>query len=368
MHVRPPTRVGKGTTSVLGNRRNNRVKASSEASSSTPSPLPVPTTGLRLVRVAQEIESGERVSMRDGEATYTVRLVTSSARGSRLTDPDAGILFGLVGRNGDAFMHRVDPCDDHEGVSFRRFQEGMVDEVTIRAPDIGPIGELWVAPEAGTWELEEATVSCTKGGVVDTAVYRFRCRSRIGEDGDVPAAQMKPLPQGAKLDSYGNVSKTAALSSAEIAAVRAADIAQYELLKRRLLFVTAALVVAGSGMAFLISGEDSAIRFGLGGASGLVYLMLLQKGVDTLKVKDPSLDSLDFVDPPKKFSFLGSPMTRLVFVGMLVYTFFHAVSGQAQSAIVVQEMLEAGLGFMMYKLSILFVAFSGEPSTNPEHN
>lgn len=344
------------------------VKASSEASSSPPSPLPMPTSGLRLVRVAQELESGERVSVREGEATYTVRLVTSSGRGARLTHPDAGILFGLVGRNGDAFMHRVDPCDDHEGVSHRRFQEGMVDEVTLLAPDIGPVAEFWVAPEAGTWELEEATVSCTKGGVVDTAVYRFQCKSKIGEDGVVPAAQMKPLPPGAKLDSYGNVSKTAGLSSAEIAAVRAADMAQYELLKRRLLFVTAMLVIAGSGMAFLLSGEDSAIRFGLGGASGMIYLMLLQKGVDTLQVKEPRLDSLDFVDTPKRFSFLGSPMTRLVFVGMLVYTFFHAVSGQAKSAVMVREMLEAGLGFMMYKLSILFVALSGEPSTDPEHN
>lgn len=320
------------------------------------------------MRVTEELESETDAKPVEGVATYTVRLRTSNGRGSRLDDPDAGILFGLVGRDGDAFMHRIGPCDDHEGTSYPRFQEGMVDEVTIRAPDIGTVVEMWVAPESGTWELEEATVSCTKGGVVDTSVYRFLCRTKIGEKGEVPAIQMKPVRRGAEIDRYNDPMRMTSLSPAELAAIRAADHMQYEALKKRLLFFTAGLVLAGSGIALLTIGEDSAVRFGLGGATGLFYLMLLQRGVDDLPGASVQEGTLPSAGPLKMLGFLGSPMTRLVFVGMIMFTFFRTFSGQPQSAIVMREMLEAGLGFMMYKLSILLVAFGGEPTRGPEHN
>ncbi len=42
-----------------------------------------------------------------------------------------------------------------------RFQEGSVDEVSFRAADIGPLSSIILAPEVGTWELEEVGVSCT---------------------------------------------------------------------------------------------------------------------------------------------------------------------------------------------------------------
>lgn len=48
------------------------------------------------------------------ETVYTLRLATAPARGSALTDPAAGVVVCLVGRDGAALLHRVARLNDPE--------------------------------------------------------------------------------------------------------------------------------------------------------------------------------------------------------------------------------------------------------------
>lgn len=46
-------------------------------------------------------------------------------------------------------------------------QEGAVDEVSFRAPELGPLAALLVGPEAGCWVCEEVDVSSSRTGHTD---------------------------------------------------------------------------------------------------------------------------------------------------------------------------------------------------------
>ena len=57
---------------------------------------------------------------------------------------------------------------------------------------------------------------------------------------------------------------------------------RYEDLKKRLLDFTAALVCSGILLTGLVGGPDMAYPFALGGGASVLYMRLLQKGVDAL--------------------------------------------------------------------------------------
>ena len=48
-----------------------------------------------------------------------------------------------------------------------RFQEGMVDEISFLAPEMGPLAGVLVGVERGTWMMEGATVSSSRTAHVD---------------------------------------------------------------------------------------------------------------------------------------------------------------------------------------------------------
>ncbi len=50
---------------------------------------------------------------------------------------------------------------------FHCQQEGAVDEVSFRAPELGPLAALLVGPEAGCWVCEEVDVSSSRTGHTD---------------------------------------------------------------------------------------------------------------------------------------------------------------------------------------------------------
>lgn len=50
-------------------------------------------------------------------------------------------------------------------------QEGAVDEVSFRAPELGPLSALLVGPEAGCWVCEEVDVSSSRTGHTDRCVW-----------------------------------------------------------------------------------------------------------------------------------------------------------------------------------------------------
>lgn len=64
---------------------------------------------------------------------------------------------------------------------------------------------------------------------------------------------------------------------------------RYSLFKERLLQANLSLVSIGTGLAWTFFGDDIAINFAAGGASGLLYQWLLQKGVDGISLSTSPL-------------------------------------------------------------------------------
>ncbi|GBF87634.1 hypothetical protein Rsub_00345 [Raphidocelis subcapitata] len=243
---------------------------------------------------------------------YTVRLITSFDRGSALSDPNAGVSVCLVAADGRALLHRVPPVNDpqetlrsmdelcaivtdevgancvvaasspppafpagKEPVPRPRFQEGARDEVSVLAPELGPLAAVMVAPEGGSWTLEEVNVSSSRTG----AIERFVCRRQLGGRRGEAAAYLTPVPPGAVV--YGSGEAARILTKEQAAALRIASLSDYSDLKQRLLLATALLAAGGSGIAALASGPAAAVPFALGGCAGLAYQYLLQVGADT---------------------------------------------------------------------------------------
>mmetsp|Transcript_9475 Transcript_9475/g.31083 ORF Transcript_9475/g.31083 Transcript_9475/m.31083 type:complete len:383 (+) Transcript_9475:141-1289(+) len=309
----------------------------------------------------EELTIPERMSSLDASkgavVTYRVNLVTSNERGAALDEPDSAVLLTLVGKNGAAFMHRVsawNETDSNGGFYQQRFQEGMVDEIVFSGPDLGGVQALWVAPEAGAWELEEATL---RVGDEDGA-SRFLCGRILGEGGDMPAAELRPIPEGVAVPEGPAVlsalrsAELEAMSPEERAALRARALAEYEALKAKLLGVTALLVAAGTAGMSVGLGDAAAINFAAGGAGGLLYTALLARGVDAI---GGGLGSEG--EEALAGGLAGSPAIRYGVVAALIAL---AVKAQGEGGIdadvgVYPTLLEGGLGFFMYKVAVLGV-------------
>jgi hypothetical protein len=233
-------------------------------------------------------------------------------RGSALDEPSAGVLVTLVGADGSALLHRVAPltdaataqadvrriCGDGGGAAppgadcevalrggassgegsgggglVRRFQQGSVDEVSFKGPDLGPLAALVVGPEAGSWRCDEVDVASSRTG----AAERFVCRELLG-GGGAPAAHLRPVPPGAVV--YGSGDSAVVLSKAEASQLHAWNMQQYSDLKAQLMAATTTLVALGTGVTWAAAGAELALPFALGGGSSLAYQFLLQRRVD----------------------------------------------------------------------------------------
>ena len=64
-------------------------------------------------------------------------------------------------------------------------------------PELGPLASLMVAPEEGSWRVDEVTVSSSRSRHTD----RFVCRDALGAAGQ-SAGYLSPLPQDAVV--YGS--------------------------------------------------------------------------------------------------------------------------------------------------------------------
>ncbi|KAI8473164.1 MAG: hypothetical protein J3K34DRAFT_519180 [Monoraphidium minutum] len=260
---------------------------------------------------------------------YTIRLITSFDRGAALSDPAAGVNVCLVGADGRAVLHRVPPVNDpQEALSSMddicgvvneevgancviaaaapqqawapgkepaprpRFQEGARDEVSILAPELGPLAAVMVAPEGGSWALDEVNVSSSRTNHID----RFICRRQLGGRKGEGAVYLTPVPPDAVV--YGSGDTARILTKEQAAALRSAGLSEYSDLKQRLLLATALLTAGGSGIAALASGAAAAVPFALGGCAGLVYQYLLQVGADSAVPPPAAGDAAAAQQPP----------------------------------------------------------------------
>lgn len=94
-----------------------------------------------------------------------MKLQTSNAYGSSMSDPNAGILLCLIDTNGDSILQRfpviiksdsAEPMDNE--CSILHFQQGSVDEFTFKGPKLERIEALWISIESG---LSLVDVGCS---------------------------------------------------------------------------------------------------------------------------------------------------------------------------------------------------------------
>jgi hypothetical protein len=76
-------------------------------------------------------------------------------------------------------------------------------QVSILAPELGPLAAVMVAPEGGSWVLEEVNVSSSRTNHID----RFVCRGRLGGRKGEAAAYLTPVPPGAVVYGSGETAR-----------------------------------------------------------------------------------------------------------------------------------------------------------------
>ncbi|KAG0629935.1 hypothetical protein M758_1G140800 [Ceratodon purpureus] len=312
------------------------------------------------------------------EADYTVQLTTSNEDRASLSFPNAGIMLSLIGEGGEALVQRILPVQEDTNPGSERFQRGAVDVVHFRGPNVGRISALWIAPEAGTWQLGQVTVimmPCEKQGEQDLTpkkglCYIFNAKDiRLGDGEDTSAAELKPSqvlecngpedPAVLAVKTPNEPPKT----PQDSARLREASMREYEALKLFLLGSTAGMVGVGTLGLYLLGAQDMAQGFAVGGAAGLVYLFLIQRAVD--QIPGP--------DQPQNLQKNGSVYSNLkvktpaasfaLFVGVAL-----VVTRASQASTVInlppQELLAGVLGFFTSKIAVFLAAFRSSEGEN----
>jgi len=268
---------------------------------------------------------------------FTLQLVTGSRRGAGVSEPHAGVRVALIDVDGNAFLQYI----PRHNASSSRFEAGNVDSVVVEAPNLGRVEAIWVAPESGTWFLEEVALK-ERGGAADADAVRFPCSRTLGVD-DCPAAELRPQV-------------TVTRTPEEVQSMVERGMEEYAELKKRLLITNVELVIAGTLACAGLLGIAYAKAFAGGGVVGLLYIYLLEKQVDSLAPTESS---------PKNVligSMVSSPL-RLIMLGGLGVA---AAKGTGLS--ILSDAVETGatdprdlvltgaLGFFMYKVAVLLTA------------
>jgi len=103
----------------------------------------------------------------------------------------------MVSSEGDSWrVHKADMCSSSKArtaASLLRPDEAPA----FAGPDLGRLASLMVAPEEGSWRVDEVTVSSSRSRRTD----RFVCRDALGSSGQ-SMGFLAPVPQDAVV--YGS--------------------------------------------------------------------------------------------------------------------------------------------------------------------
>lgn len=256
------------------------------------------------------------------KVVYKVILRTSNDYKSEISDSNAGVLLGVIGQHGKCFICRISPLDVSDTASVnlpskecfskilsqKRFQKGSSDVITFNGPDLGRLEAVWIAPEAGTWRMEEITIAVLspkasvdgfygeEKGDCRILLYNFLGKDILIGDGNwVPATELTVslvqqityadyLLLDTNIKTYGRVKS--------VQEIREQWMKEYRTLKVSLLSYTAMLVMFGTAISVVAGFIEIAKGFSVGGCAGFFYLLVLQKAVDQLPVLSASSNSM----------------------------------------------------------------------------
>ncbi|XP_070018690.1 uncharacterized protein [Nicotiana sylvestris] len=95
-----------------------------------------------------------RSNLDKSNSLYKVKLQTSSAYGSDLTNINSGVLLCLIDENGESILQRISAGQENthsmqsQSSDLLHFQRGSVDEFIFEGPKLGKIVAVWISPES----------------------------------------------------------------------------------------------------------------------------------------------------------------------------------------------------------------------------
>lgn len=308
---------------------------------------------------------------------YKVKVQTSSAYGSDLTNINSEVLLCLIDENGDSILQRISaglenaPSVQSQGSDLVHFQRGSVDEFIFEGPKLGKIAAVWISPESGQWRLggmsitvisllSSESVGNAKNSSDCTAVqYDFDIEDvLLGEKSDSSMMEFRPcsvteFSQDNIVSLREKTSPSSSMSSQNIS--NEDTMKEYADLKLSLLLYDAILTVTGSSIAFL-AGEKSAIAFLTGGVGGFLYLLLVQRSVDGIPSSELTTSNrTETLDQTNK-EFKGSVLTIVLALAVTTVAAKYAL-GDVARVLTPQDIMLGMIGFLLSKVSVILAAF-----------
>ncbi|MCD7465024.1 hypothetical protein HAX54_000417 [Datura stramonium] len=308
---------------------------------------------------------------------YQVKLQTSSAYGSDLTDINSEILLCLIDENGDSILQRISAGLENarsvhsQGSDFLHFQRGSVDDFIFEGPKLGKIAAVWISPESGQWRLGGMSITvisllCSESvgnakNLSDCTAFQYDFDIEdvlLGEKSDSSMMEFRPCSVTEfSQDNIGSLSeKTSPSSSISTQNISNEDtMKEYTDLKLSLLLYDAILTVAGSSIAFL-AGDKSAIAFLTGGIGGFLYLLLVQRSVDIIPSSElTSSNRTETLDQTNK-GFKGSVLNIVLALAVTTIAAKY-VLGDVARVLTPQDLILGTIGFLLSKVSVILAAF-----------
>ncbi|KAG5628478.1 hypothetical protein H5410_000195 [Solanum commersonii] len=308
---------------------------------------------------------------------YQVKLQTSNAYGSDLTDINSEVLLCLIDENGDSILQRISAgLENAHSVQSRdsdllQFRRGSVDEFIFEGPKLGKIAAVWISPESGQWRLggmNVTVISLLNSALVGneknlsdcTAIqYDFDIEDvLLGEKSDSSMMEFRPcsVTEFSEDNIVSLSEKTSPSSSISTQNISNEDtMKEYRDLKLSLLLYDAILTIAGSSIAFL-AGDTSAIAFLTGGIGGFLYLLLVQRSVDGIPSSEltPSNRTQTLDQTDKEFK--GSVLNIVLALAVTTVAAKYAL-GDVARVLTPQDLMLGTIGFLLSKVSVILAAF-----------
>ncbi|XP_050220305.1 uncharacterized protein LOC126670583 [Mercurialis annua] len=319
--------------------------------------------------ISQEKDS-PTLKVGGSRSLFKVKLQTSNAYGSSLSDQNAGILLCLIDTNGDSILQRIpmilksnsaEPLNE-AGCNVVHFQRGSVDEFTFEGPKLERIEALWVSIESGQWRLGDLSLtvispcqSTSEETIQFTAFeYEFQVDDiLLGDQSETSVVELRPslVSEFSGVDPY-NLFFSTSTKSTSMKISNEESMREYADLKISLLSYDAALIFVGTIIANFAAGENSGFAFFIGGICGFSYLLLLQRSVDGLPASPPTSGN----DQLNRGGFKGIVFGLALAVGFTALAVKYGY-GDFEMMVTPKEILVGTMGFLACKVAVVLAAF-----------
>ncbi|XP_073274233.1 uncharacterized protein [Primulina huaijiensis] len=316
------------------------------------------------------------------ESLYKVKLQTSNIRGSSLTDLNSSVLLCLIDENGSSILQRL-PAVENKNLSANddmddilHFQRGLADEFVFEGPSLGNIVAVWISLESGQWRTGgislrmfcQSQLLSENGQNREQYIgfqYNFEVEDiLLGEKSGISLMEFRPYSVTKLSEDEFNlflektVQPSSTLESHLIS--NEESMKEYWDLKFSLLFYDAVLILTGSSIISIMTGNDDSYAFLIGGTCGFLYLLLLQRSVDGLQVQEltPGEEKVSF---PQILERLKGMSLSLVLVCAFAAIAVKYASGDGGVQWTPKDIIIGLMGFLVCKVAVVLAAFKPLP-------